>query len=81
MSGKCQVCEAEAQQQCTGCKSVYYCGKEHQKSDWKSHKVECRPVQVRDDQVLGRHLVATRDIAQGELVIRELPLITGTLFG
>jgi hypothetical protein len=77
MSGKCAVCLAEAQQQCAGCKNVFYCGKSHQKSHWKSHKDECRPVKVLMDPVLGRHLVATRDIAQGELVLRELPLVTG----
>ena len=29
---------------CTGCRSVNYCSKEHQRSDWPSHKLKCRPV-------------------------------------
>lgn len=28
--------------QCTGCRLAYYCSKEHQKADWKSHKHLCR---------------------------------------
>jgi WD40 repeat protein len=27
---------------CTGCRSVAYCGKEHQKQDWKRHKTACK---------------------------------------
>jgi hypothetical protein len=27
---------------CSGCKKEYYCSPEHQKLDWKKHKVFCR---------------------------------------
>ena len=27
---------------CTGCRSVNYCSKEHQRRDWPSHKLKCR---------------------------------------
>lgn len=27
---------------CTGCRSVNYCSKEHQRRDWPSHKIKCR---------------------------------------
>jgi len=27
---------------CSGCESVFYCSKEHQKADWKRHKGPCR---------------------------------------
>lgn len=27
---------------CGGCKLVYYCGKEHQKLHWKTHKLDCK---------------------------------------
>ena len=26
---------------CTGCRSVNYCSKEHQRRDWTSHKLKC----------------------------------------
>ena len=27
---------------CGGCRSIHYCCKEHQKEDWKRHKMECK---------------------------------------
>jgi len=41
---KCVVCgkggpEVKA---CSQCKKVYYCGKDHQRDDWKSHKKNCK---------------------------------------
>lgn len=27
---------------CTGCKTVAYCGKKHQRLDWKNHKSACK---------------------------------------
>lgn len=38
---------------------------------------ECDVWQVCCDDTLGRHLVATRDIKQGEVVLREAPLLQG----
>lgn len=39
----CGFCgAAEKLQRCGQCKLVLYCSKEHQKSDWKRHKNECR---------------------------------------
>ena len=29
---------------CTGCRSVNYCSKEHQRRDWPSHKLKCGAV-------------------------------------
>ena len=31
--------------QLTGCRSVNYCSREHQRRDWPSHKLKCRPVE------------------------------------
>jgi hypothetical protein len=31
---------------CSQCKQVFYCSKECQKSDWKSHKLNCRKIEV-----------------------------------
>lgn len=32
---------------CTGCKKVWYCGKECQVSDWRRHKKDCKAVAPR----------------------------------
>jgi len=42
-SGKpvCAVCQGLAKLRCSACKNVWYCGKEHQKEDWKIHKAKC----------------------------------------
>jgi len=38
----CKVCgETEKTMRCARCKVVAYCGKEHQKADWKVHKRIC----------------------------------------
>ncbi|KAL9185028.1 hypothetical protein ACHAXT_002805 [Thalassiosira profunda] len=41
---KCAVCSAPASKRCTKCKSVWYCGREHQVSDWKAHKARCKVI-------------------------------------
>ena len=40
----CGHCGAtpENPQQCTGCKRVVYCGREHQTAHWKAHKPDCK---------------------------------------
>lgn len=38
----CNLCGCKAEKQCSKCKHVYYCSKEHQILDWKEgHKKEC----------------------------------------
>ncbi|CAH0563605.1 unnamed protein product [Brassicogethes aeneus] len=73
----CQVCAKSARQKCAGCHLVFYCTKEHQKSDWKTHKKACKPYKVCQDDTLGRYLEATRDIKPNEIVLKEAPLIWG----
>lgn len=45
-SHACGVCGTEAALVCGGCSSVFYCGKEHQKQHWGSHRKECLPYKV-----------------------------------
>ena len=37
----CRVCGETKAMKCARCKIVAYCGKEHQKADWKVHKKIC----------------------------------------
>lgn len=37
----CSICEAPGRL-CHGCQNVAYCGPEHQRADWKSHKRACK---------------------------------------
>jgi hypothetical protein len=38
----CKVCgKSEGVKRCARCKAVVYCGIEHQKADWKTHKLFC----------------------------------------
>eukprot|EP00300_Choanocystis_sp_HF-7_P030025 c38770_g1_i1.p2 GENE.c38770_g1_i1~~c38770_g1_i1.p2 ORF type:complete len:189 (-),score=23.39 c38770_g1_i1:77-586(-) len=43
---QCQVCgQSDARttlSRCAACHAVYYCGPEHQKEDWKAHKINCK---------------------------------------
>ncbi|XP_066246826.1 SET domain-containing protein SmydA-8-like isoform X1 [Euwallacea similis] len=73
----CAVCDSPASQKCSGCHTVYYCSREHQKSDWKKHKTTCKSYKICKDDVIGRYLVASKDIKPGEIVIQEPSLIQG----
>lgn len=42
----CVICGVnENLQRCGQCKAVYYCSKEHQRQDWKKHKIFCKKIQ------------------------------------
>lgn len=60
-------CGKEALQRCSGCQAVFYCSREHQKSDWKQHRLNCRAYRVEQTLNLGRHLIACRDLKAGEM--------------
>lgn len=77
MTGTCAVCHAVATQYCSSCHSVFYCCREHQKQHWKIHKAECPPYKLNVSEQLGCHVVATRDIQQGEIIIKEEPIVVG----
>lgn len=37
-------CTNNAPHRCNRCKSIFYCSVEHQREDWKRHKIECQPM-------------------------------------
>lgn len=73
----CAVCHAGATQCCSSCHSVFYCSRQHQKQHWKFHKFRCTPYKLNMSAELGYHIVATRDIQQGEIILKEDPIILG----
>ncbi|KAJ9593991.1 hypothetical protein L9F63_014586, partial [Diploptera punctata] len=73
----CAVCTQPAKQRCGGCHVIYYCSRDHQRLDWKGHRNRCKPFKIADNKVLGRHLIATRDLKVGEVILKEMPLIAG----
>lgn len=74
----CEVCQKPANQTCGGCKLVFYCSKAHQKLGWREgHKFKCCAFKVQFTDTLGRHMVATRDIKPGEMILKEKPAAIG----
>lgn len=74
-SAPCAVCGAEGARPCALCRLDFYCGEEHQAQDAARHKAGCEALEVRQDDVLGRHLVFAKDVPAGTVVLRELPLL------
>lgn len=73
----CAVCRKAAPFKCTACKTVYYCGVQHQKDDWRRHRSQCRPFTICESAELGRYLVASRDIPAHGIIFSETPLVYG----
>lgn len=77
MTSLCEVCSKSAAKVCSACKNVSYCSVEHQKKDWKRHKSTCKPYIVKRNDVLGRYIVASRDISPGTVIIDEPAVMVG----
>ncbi|XP_058812212.1 hypoxia-inducible factor prolyl hydroxylase [Topomyia yanbarensis] len=44
---QCRICGAtEGLRRCSRCQVAYYCSQEHQRLDWKLHKLECRSIRM-----------------------------------
>jgi len=77
--GVCPVCSKVAENKCTACKEIFYCNRECQRKHWKTHKFECKslPYKIEKSAELGRYLVASRDLKEGEILFEESPLVVG----
>ncbi|KZC11057.1 Protein msta, isoform B [Dufourea novaeangliae] len=75
----CPICgdRLNAILRCSGCGQQVYCGKDHQRQDWPRHRSVCQAWEIHESPELGRHLLASRDIGQGDLIITESPLVWG----
>ncbi|XP_053688048.1 rho GTPase-activating protein gacZ [Sabethes cyaneus] len=44
---QCRICgSTDGLRRCSRCQVAYYCSQEHQRLDWKLHKLECRSIQL-----------------------------------
>ncbi|XP_015178450.1 PREDICTED: protein msta, isoform B-like isoform X1 [Polistes dominula] len=75
--GECSVCGKSAKLKCSDCRRSFYCNKEHQKEDWPRHKSICHAWEIKENEEVGRYLVANRDLTSGEAIISEVPLVWG----
>lgn len=75
--GVCPVCGKNAALKCGSCRREFYCGKSHQSQDWPRHKSTCGGWEIAHDPTLGRHLLATRDLTPGDVILSEAPLVWG----
>ena len=74
----CSFCKVVSKKQLKSCVcgKTFYCSKECQAKDWKSHKPSCPPYVIRESPGKGRGLFATRKIKEGQVIIEEYPLLT-----
>ncbi len=77
IAGKCGHCLTPCTMTCSNCNKVSYCSREHQKADRKRHKQTCFPAVLTFSEALGNHLVATREIRKGEIILEDEPLLLG----
>jgi len=74
----CAVCAKPASKRCSGCQNIFYCSVDHQKSHWKSiHKRECKLYILKRNDIMGRYIIAGRDIPAGTIIMDEPALIIG----
>lgn len=38
----CERCDSKSSKRCSSCQGAWYCSSEHQKEDWKVHKIWCK---------------------------------------
>ena len=76
----CTFCKINSKDQLKNCvcKKPFYCSKECQAKDWKSHKPSCPPYVVREAPGKGKGLFATRRITEGQVILEEHPLFKYT---
>lgn len=56
---------------------MYYCSKEHQIDDWKSHRGSCRYYKLIQEPSKRSYLVATRKIPKGTTILRSKAIVVG----
>lgn len=81
MQGKCNVCKQDASSRCSACHQVYYCSGEHQKSDWKFHKVTCIMTRAQRDKSSAAEALKAAGVTEEEkrMALNAMALETVTM--
>lgn len=67
----CYVClERKNLKKCALCKTVSYCGKEHQKLDWKFHKALCNAIALSNKRVPIKNSLTFKDWCNHRFVLK-----------
>ena len=71
----CAVCGTRTTKRCGKCGSVWYCSRDCQRRDWKTHKINCNPYEIRESNGNGLGVFATCNLEIGDLIVRENPIL------
>ena len=75
MTAHCTTCGISTKKRCGKCGRAWYCSIDCQKEDWKEHKRNCNPFNIRETHEKGMGLFASCDLEIGDLIIREDPIL------
>ena len=70
-----QCLSSKNTKECGNCENIFAC-KQHL-ANHRTSKGACFPYKVKNDLEMGRYLVATRNIKQGEVIVHEQPIVLG----
>jgi len=74
----CFLCQSEeAFETCDKCESVAWCGREHAKAHFRVSDGACLPFKIERRPLKGNVMVATRKIVAPEVILEELPAVSG----
>ena len=71
----CATCGSITAKKCGKCCKVHYCCRDCQVKDWKNHKLNCNPFEIKESSGKGLGLFATCDLNIGDLIVRENPIL------
>ena len=71
----CTVCGIPTAKKCGKCGKVWYCSRNCQTQDWKNHKGNCNPFDIKETEGKGLGVFATLDLDVGDLIVREDPIL------
>ncbi|CAL4061002.1 unnamed protein product [Meganyctiphanes norvegica] len=76
-ASKCLSCGASATIICSCCGNAHYCSNDHQIADWSKHQNNCQYYKAASTEQLGQHLVASRNISAGTVILVDRPIVIG----